>query len=126
MSAPPTRATALRRFGSVRHSIAIFLAASGFAATLGTPLRPRPGTVEPATSAMPPPRSASKTWNGSRAELPRSGCRRLTHEEGFDLATHRIGIGAEKVDEDYRDDESAGGADQRGVIGSRKIVDQAA
>src|SRR5437762_10670220 len=57
---------------------------------------------------------------------PLSGCRGLTHQEGFDLSTHRIGIGAEKVDEDYRDDESAGGADQRRVIGSRKIVDQAA
>src|SRR5256885_11963202 len=121
MSAPAMRATALRRFGWVRHSIPVCSAVSGSAATPGTALRPRRGTVEPATSEMPPPRSASKTWSDSRAELPLSGCRGLTHEEGFDLSTHRIGIGAEKVDEDHRDDESAGGADQRGVIGSRKI-----
>ena len=85
-----------------------------------------PGIVEPATSAMPPPRNASKTSNDSRAELPRSGCRGLAHEEGFDFPTHRIGVGAEKVDEDHRHDERAGGADQRRVIGSRKIVDEAA
>lgn len=120
------RATALRRFGWVRHSIPIFSAVSGSAAPPGIRLRPHPGTVEPVTSAMPPPRSASKTWNDSRGELPLSGCRGLRHEEGFDLATHRIGVGAEKVDEDHRDDERAGGADQRRVIGSRKIVDEAA
>src|SRR5437016_5781805 len=126
MNAPPMRAIALRRCGWVRHSIPTFSAASASAATPAIPLRPRPGIAEPATSAMPLPRNASKTWNDSRAELPRSGCRRLTHEEGFNLPAHRIRVGAEKVDEDHRDDERAGGADQRRVIGSRKIVDEAA
>src|SRR5947208_16829574 len=126
MNAPPMRATALRRFGSVRLSTPTFSPVPAYAATPATPPRPRPGTVEPATSAMPLPRNASKTWNDSRAELPRSGCRRLTHEEGFNLPAHRIRVGAEKVDEDHRDDERAGGADQRRVIGSRKIVDAAA
>ena len=75
---------------------------------------------------MPLPRNASKIWNDIRAELPLSGYRGLTQEEGFDLSAYRIGVGAEKVDEDHRDDERAGGADQRRVIGSRKIVDEPA
>jgi hypothetical protein len=61
MNGPPMQATALRRFGWVRHSIPTFSAVSVSAATLATPLRPRPGIVEPVTSAMPPPRNASKT-----------------------------------------------------------------
>ena len=125
-NAPPMRATALRRFGWVRLSIPFFSLVPVSAATPATPLRPRPGIVEPATSAMPPPRNALKTWNDSRAELLLSGCRGLTHEEGFDFPTHRIVVGAEKVDEDHRHDEGAGGADQRRIIGSGKIVYEAA
>src|ERR1700719_3922463 len=120
------RATALRRFGWVRRSIPTFSVVSVSAATPATPLRPRPGTVEPVTSAMPRPRNASETWDNIRAELPLSGYRGLTHEEGFDFPTHRIGVGAEKVDEDHRDDERAGGADQRRVVGPGKIVDEPA
>src|ERR1700730_11455677 len=123
MKEPPMRVTELRRFGWVRHSTPIFSAVSVSAATLATRLRPRLGTVEPATSAMPLPRNASKTY---RAKLPPSGRRGLTHEEGFDFATHRISVGAEKVDEDRCHDERAGGADQRRVIGSREIVHESA
>jgi len=75
---------------------------------------------------MPLPRNTSKTWNDSRAELPLSGCHRLTHEEGFDFPTYRISVGAEKVDENHRHDKRAGGADQRRVIGPGNIVYEAA
>jgi hypothetical protein len=126
MNVPPMPATALRRFGWVPHSIPIFSAVSVSAATPATPLRPHPGIVEPATSAMPLPRNASKTWNDRHAELPPSGYRGLTHQEWFDLPAHRISIGAEKVDEDHRDGERDGGADQRRVIGPRNVIDESA
>src|SRR5438477_5157772 len=125
-NAPPMRATALRRFGWVRLSTPTFSPVPAYAAIPATPPRPRPGTVEPATLAMPLPRNASKTWNDSRAELPLSGCCRLTQQVRFDLPMHRISVGAEEVDKDHRHDERAGGPDQRGVIRSGNVVYQSA
>jgi len=58
--------------------------------------------------------------------LPGLGCGGLVNEEGFDLATHRIGVATEKVDKDHRQNERAAGPDQRRVVRPREIIEEAA